>query len=257
MDRKSRSYAHLGEMSASHRAADRVVPAILSVTGPVRSVVDLGGGDGGWLRVFLQHGVENVLLIDHPTVMPHVVIDQRYVQPCDLSRDLPTPCRFDLAICLECAEHLPAHRAKPLVEWLTRSADRVVFSAAIPGQDGHGHIHLRFSDFWNDLFSQHGYQRHDVLRPRIVRDRTVPWWYRQNTFLFASPKVQLLSRGIEFLPDEFYLIHKSIVANPRGLRTLLRELGPALISALRRRLGRRGNESEVANSPMDQSGGGS
>jgi hypothetical protein len=53
---------------------------------------------------------------------------------------------------LECAEHLPAHRAAPLVEWLTKSAPIVVFSAAIPGQGGKGHINEQPPDYWNDLF---------------------------------------------------------------------------------------------------------
>jgi hypothetical protein len=207
------AYPHRDEMPGSHRAAERVVPTILAITGPVRSVVDVGGGDGGWLRVFQQHGVEEVLLIDCPEVEPHLVIDRRYLEPCDLSRDLPAPRRFDLALCLECAEHLPAHRAVPLVEWLTKSADIVVFSAAIPGQGGKGHIHLRFPDFWNELFARRGYRRHDVLRPRIVADRAVAWWYRQNTFVFASSGAKLLSGQTEFLPNEFYLIHKDIAEN--------------------------------------------
>lgn len=236
MDRNSEVYHHLDEMSESHRSAEKVVPVILSVTGPVRSVVDLGGGDGGWLRVFQQNGVEEILLIDCPEVASHLVIDKRYLQPCDLSSDLPTPRRFDLAVCLECAEHLPAHRAEPLVEWLTRSADIVVFSAAIPGQGGKGHIHLKFPDFWEGLFSRHGFQKHDVLRSRIVTDRSIAYWYRQNIFVFASPTAKLPAGQVEFLPDEFYLIHKEIANRPVGLgvKALLRELGPALVSAIRR-----------------------
>jgi hypothetical protein len=239
MEFNSGDYRHEDEMSASHRAAERVVPVILGFTGPVRSVVDVGGGDGGWLRVFQRHGVEDVLLIDCPEVAPHLVIDARYLQPCDLSRDLPPPRRFDLAMCLECAEHLPAHRARPLVEWLTKSADLVVFSAAIPGQIGKGHIHLQFPDFWSGLFSQYGYRKHDTLRPKILTDQAVAWWYRQNMVVFASPTAELPAGAVEFLPDEFYLIHRSIVAPPRGVKGLLRELGPAVISALRSRLGRR------------------
>jgi hypothetical protein len=116
MEQDPQFYRHLDEMSASHSSAERIIPVILGITGPLRSVVDLGGGDGGWLRVFQQHGVEEVLLIDCPEVTPHLVIDRRFLQPCNLVRELPTPRRFDLAVCLECAEHLPPHRAKPLVE---------------------------------------------------------------------------------------------------------------------------------------------
>jgi hypothetical protein len=123
---------------------------------------------------------------------------------------------------------------------LTQSADIVVFSAAIPGQGGKGHIHLKPPGFWNDLFSQHGYHRHDVLRPNIVTDQAIEWWYRQNSFIFASPTAKFVHGEVKFLPDDFYLIHESIVENPRGLKTLLRDLGPSLVSAIRRRIGRGG-----------------
>jgi hypothetical protein len=231
-----KSYGHLGEMPGSKNSAERCVPAILAAVGGIRSVVDLGGGDGGWLRVFQQHGVKQVMLIDCPEVAPHLVINKGDFLPCDLSRDLPSPRRFDLAVCLECAEHLPAHRAGPLVEWLTKSADIVVFSAAIPGQYGHGHINLRFPDFWEGLFAVHGYRKHDLLRAKIVNDQAIAWWYRQNMVVFASPTVTFPKGSTEFLSDEFFIIHKDIANSPRGPKTLLRELGPALVSAIRRRV---------------------
>jgi Methyltransferase domain len=234
-------YRHQHEMPGSHRAAERIVPVILAATGPLRSVVDVGGGDGGWLRVFQQHGVEEVLLLDRPEVGPNLVIDKTRFQPVDLTRDLPAPRRFDLALCLECAEHLPAHRALPLIQWLTVSADLVVFSAAIPGQGGKGHINERTPDNWNELFQRQGFGRHDVLRSKIVHDPTIPWWYRQNLFLFAEPTINLAKNEGDFLPEEFFLMHRDVADKLRapGLRILLRSLGPALISAIRRLTGRR------------------
>lgn len=236
MEHDTKDYGHLHEMAVSHVAAERIVPEILAITGPVRSVVDVGGGDGGWLRAFQAHGVEEVSLIDCPEVAAHLVIDDKCFQPCNLRHNLPAPRRHDLAICLECAEHLPAHRAKPLVEWLTKAADVVVFSAAIPGQAGHGHVHLRFPDYWKQLFSEHGFRCHDVLRPRILGDMEVPWWYRQNMFMFVSPAATVRAEGREGIPDDFYLVHKSTVFVGRSVKTLICELGPALVSAIRRRI---------------------
>jgi len=240
MDQPQKEYRHLEEMPSSHDSADRVVPVILAVVGPVRSVVDVGGGDGGWLRVFRQHGVDRTLLIDCPEVATHLVIDKKDFLPCNLSRELPSPLRFDLAVSLECAEHLPAHRAEPLVEWLTRSADIVVFSAAIPGQGGNGHINLKSADYWEGLFARHGYKKHDVVRWRILNDRAIAWWYRQNIFVFASPAARLSDSQGEVQLEEFVLIHKDIANKPPGLTTLLRALGPALFRAVRRRLPSRG-----------------
>ena len=221
--------------------AGRIVPVILAVTGPMRSVVDVGGGDGGWLSIFQKCGTEEVLLIDCPEAEMHLLIERDCFLSCDLSRELPKSQRFDLAVCLECAEHLPEHRAEPLVEWLTLSADLVVFSAAIPGQGGKGHINEKSSKYWSDLFLRHGFQRHDVLRPRIIHDQSVPWWYRQNLFLFRHPTTQILATEGDFLPKEFCLIHRDLVDRIQTSPGFLRQvqtLGLALMSAIQKRIGR-------------------
>ena len=238
------SYVHKDEMPGSVRAAEKIVPIILSKTGPVRSVVDLGGGDGSWLQVFRKSGVEDIFLIDCPEVASELVIDKECYQPIDLNSRLPEPRRCELAVCLECAEHLHASRAEGLVDWLTASADAVVFSAAIPGQGGKGHVNERWPDYWNDLFHERGYVRHDVLRPEIIHDQEIPYWYRQNLFLFAKPTASLRDRDSDFLPMEFELVHKNIARRPQdaGFITTLRHLGPALVSAVRRRVNRTADE---------------
>ncbi len=235
------TYVHKNEMPASLRAAEKIVPVILSVTGPVRSVVDLGGGDGSWLQVFRKLGVEDLLLVDCPEVEPHLVIEKECYQPIDINHLLPELRRFELAVCLECAEHIHSSRAEDLVDWLTASADIVVFSAAIPGQGGKGHINERWPHYWHELFRQRNFVRHDVLRPEFIHDQSIPFWYRQNLFLFAKPTTALINRGSDFVPLEFELVHRSIVKRQKdpGFATTLRRLGPAFVSAVRRRISAR------------------
>ena len=43
---------------------------------------------------------------------------------------------YDLAICVEYAEHLPEARAASFIGDLTKLAPAIAFSAAIPGQGG-------------------------------------------------------------------------------------------------------------------------
>lgn len=233
-------YLHADEVPGSIRAAERIVPVVLEVTGRIRSVVDVGGGSGAWLQVFRRLGVEETLLLDGAEVKADLLIEEAYFEPVDLNIQLPAPRRFDLAVCVECAEHLQAHRAEPLVDWLTTAADVVVFSAAISGQGGKGHINERPPEYWRDLFHQHGFIRRDLLRPRIIHDVAIPWWYRQNLFLFVKPTVNLSIDAVNFLPDDFHLVHRRIMADLQSpsFLTRLRQLGPALISAIRRRLRR-------------------
>lgn len=48
--------------------------------------------------------------------------------------------RFDLVLCLEVAEHLPASAADTLVRSLTGLGNVIAFSAAIPFQGGANHV---------------------------------------------------------------------------------------------------------------------
>lgn len=88
-------------------------------------------------------------------------IDHDLTTPLDLGR------RFDLVTCLEVAEHLPSDASETLVDSLCRHADVIVFSAAVPGQGGTGHINERRASFWAALFGTHGYRPYDLLGGRL------------------------------------------------------------------------------------------
>ncbi|MCM0592781.1 MAG: methyltransferase domain-containing protein [Gloeotrichia echinulata IR180] len=87
---------------------------------------------------------------------------------------------FDLAVSLEVAEHLEPEMSTTLVNWLTKVAPVVVFSAAVPGQGGHGHINLRPRDYWHSLFTQHNFTVADRIRERLRPHPSVADWYRYN-----------------------------------------------------------------------------
>jgi hypothetical protein len=229
------NYTHADEVDGGVRAARRVVPEILEVTGPVRSVVDVGGGAGAWLREFLQQGVARGLLIDSPAVRPLLLIDPALFQPCDLNQEMPSLPQFDLALCLECAEHLPASRAELLVAALTEAADRVVFSAAVPRQGGKGHVNEQPASYWRELFARRGFVCHDVLRPRFLHAAEVPYWYRQNLFLYTRAGTGLSVPAEDFLPEEFFLVHREVLQRylePPGLRSIVWNFFPKLFRAM-------------------------
>ncbi|MBC7972467.1 MAG: methyltransferase domain-containing protein, partial [Verrucomicrobia bacterium] len=94
-------------LEGSRCSARQVVPMLLEWL-QLKSVVDVGCGLGAWLSVFRELGVQDCLGVDGDYV------DCRQLQmPIDafLARDLAQPLkldrRFDLAISLEVAEHLP------------------------------------------------------------------------------------------------------------------------------------------------------
>jgi SAM-dependent methyltransferase len=167
------------------RSAEVIVPLVLELL-PVRSVVDIGCGDGSWLGVFRKLGVEEILGIDGEYVDRNILqISEDRFQAHDLTKAFEIDRVFDLAISLEVAEHLPPECAAVFVECLTRLAPIVLFSAAIPFQGGSNHINEQWPDKWADLFKEHDYVPVDFLRKRVWQNEAVFWWYAQNTLLFV------------------------------------------------------------------------
>jgi hypothetical protein len=115
----------------------------------------------------------------------------------------------DLAICLEFVEHIPAHRSEPIIDWICNSAKVVLFSAAIPGQAGTGHINLHRPRFWDYLFSARGFERYDIVRGKIIHDKRIPWWYRQNMVVY-TPDPTTIEVSQDYLPADFHIVHRDV-----------------------------------------------
>ena len=89
-------------------------------------------------------------------------------------------------MCLETAEHLPADAARDLVAALSRTADVVLFSAALPGQGGTHHVNERPLTYWAALWHDVGFVPLDVVRPGL-QNASLDVWYGQNVILFVRP----------------------------------------------------------------------
>src|ERR1019366_5767049 len=100
----------------SIRSARVVVPMVVELMHP-SSVLDVGCGRGNWLSTFIAQGVENVVGLDGDYIKPSkLLFPADRFRPTDLSGKFEIPAgRFDLAICLEVAEHLPARNSRHLV----------------------------------------------------------------------------------------------------------------------------------------------
>lgn len=159
---------------------------MLELTG-ARRVIDVGCGVGTWLAVAEQHGVTEAVGIEGPWVADVALESPNLrVHHADLERPLPAIGRFDLATCLEVAEHLTPGRARGIVEDLCALSDTVLFSAAIHWQGGVRHLNEQPQSYWAALFAEQGYGAEDVVRPRFWRDGRVSYWYRQNMVIYRK-----------------------------------------------------------------------
>ncbi len=213
----------------------KIMDIILPRIPKVHSAVDVGCGIGIWLSYLQNHGVVDIFGIDGPWVDKcelRIPLDR--FKSVDLAQPLNIERRFDLAISLEVAEHLPAIRAECFVMELTTLADYVLFSAAIPFQGGRNHLNEQWPSYWIDLFRKQGYVAKDWIRPQIWGDQTISPWYRQNLFLFVSrnrvSELQLVDTGDSELQMPIDLVHPEIYLPKVNGESVRAGLGLALLA---------------------------
>ncbi|HZP16797.1 MAG TPA: methyltransferase domain-containing protein [Terriglobales bacterium] len=173
------------ELEETRDSARELLPIVLDLLKPA-SIVDIGCGAGHWLAVAAELGVTGVLGIDGDWVLKtQLAIPRDKFLVHDLQTPLKLERKFDLALSLEVAEHLPESQAREFVRTLCGAADCVLFSAAIPGQGGRHHVNEQWPAYWAALFAGFGFDCYDVLRPRIWTNPRVLWYYAQNCLIFA------------------------------------------------------------------------
>lgn len=157
------------------------VPLVLSMRSGCRSVADFGCNNGQWLAEFVRSGIAAVVGVDGPGMADHLYFPRACFLQHDLREPLDLGRRFDLALCIEVAEHLPESAAGTLVDTLCRHADAILFSAATPGQGGFSHVNEQPHDYWTAKFRQRGYVAETAIRSLLSEE--VAWWLRANLCL--------------------------------------------------------------------------
>jgi SAM-dependent methyltransferase len=169
------------------------------------SVIDIGCGPGIYLTPFKPDA--RVLGVDGAPEAGQALEPEEFIR-ADLREDWSTPLvpvvveqpegahaplYFDLALCIETAEHLPPDRADYLVGLLAGCAETVFFSAAQPGQGGTLHFNEQLPEYWLAKFREHGFDLHPKypwLAEQIAANphcRRVKWLVG-NAFLVTRVK---------------------------------------------------------------------
>jgi SAM-dependent methyltransferase len=159
---------------------DRLASLIYEHLRP-RTAVDVGCGTGQILARLAEKGVEVRGLEGSRHAIARSQVADRIVR-CNLEKGVPQVGRFDLCICIEVAEHLPPRLSEKLAAGLTGLSDRVVFTAAVPGQGGTHHINEQPRQFWLDLFAARGFRESPLTEElrRGTADIPEPEWMSRN-----------------------------------------------------------------------------
>lgn len=154
-------------------------------TFPAASVLDVGSGLGHLVRRAQTCGLDAVGVDLTETAPEGPLRHADLCAPVDLER------QFELVLCWEVAEHLPAEAADTLCDTLVRHLTPegvLVFSAALPGQGGKGHINEQPLDYWRKRLRARGLQfcagETQQLSKQFQRAAPKAEWYGQNVQVF-------------------------------------------------------------------------
>jgi hypothetical protein len=187
--------------AGSFNSAKLILPIVLKMFPNIKSAADFGCGVGVWLSALKDLGVNDIMGYDGEWVGKEILkIPFENFTAAELDKSISFNRRYDLALSIETAEHLPEKSARLFVETLTKVSDLVLFSAAIPYQGGTNHINEQWQDYWNNIFIEFGYIGTDYIRKKIWNNQRIRVLYRQNIILFV--KKERLSEIKDFICEE-------------------------------------------------------
>jgi len=155
-----------------------------------KSVIDIGCGCGIYLKEFEKLGVVIGGYDGSPAAIQASLVGDK-IKLFDLAEPLRLAKKFDLALCVEVAEHLVERSADTLVDSLVSLSDNIVFTAAVPGQGPQsiGHINEQLPEYWIEKFKKRGFILQAELSDKIraeMKAKDVIWWIVQNLMIFKK-----------------------------------------------------------------------
>jgi len=96
---------------------------------------------------------------------------------------------YDICLCLEVAEHIDESLADTFVSKLVATAPTIIFSAAQPGQGGHGHINCQPKEYWEHKFAKQNYVLDIEATTRLCGFMSLGYhmgWFVNNVQVFCQ-----------------------------------------------------------------------
>ena len=168
----------------------RLFLALIAVLGIPPNYLDIGCGTGAMVEVASYLGI-NSLGVDLIAKAPN------------LRHNLATPLllgkKYELVTSFEVAEHITESHAGVFCNNISQHmADKgiLVFSAAPPGQEGEGHVNLKFGSYWRTMFHNR----------RVYWDESLTMKIQMAWMLIPSPAMWLPANVQVFIKQEDEII---------------------------------------------------
>jgi SAM-dependent methyltransferase len=182
---------HIGFERSARRHASPFADTVLAAFPDAQSIADIGCGTGRFAAEFLSRQKRIVACEYSARLRRKTARRGVEVYPFDLSNPSQQPLTgapFDVAYCLEVAEHIPDSMSDALVQFIATHGKAIVFTAAQPGQGGTGHINEQPKSYWQAKFERRGCDydsvRSDQIARRLRSANTEAFMY-ENVMVFS------------------------------------------------------------------------
>ncbi|MEM2293577.1 MAG: methyltransferase domain-containing protein [Candidatus Bathyarchaeia archaeon] len=151
------------------------------------SVIDFGCSIGLYLLRFKEYGCKVLGVEGSSFARKHSVIDPNLIILHDLRDPLILDRKYDMALCLEVAEHIHEFYENIFLDNICSAADVIVFSSAKPGSGGVHHVNEKPAAYWIVKFAERGFKPDYCLTEKIKEKisglKHIPW-IRDNIIIF-------------------------------------------------------------------------
>jgi SAM-dependent methyltransferase len=175
--------AHLGGHFGVTHVDEAVLDAIIERF-HVSSMIDIGCGPGGMVRLAQQRGLRAVGVDGDPQVRGFLNLPPSAFLIHDFqSGPLELDASFDLAWSVEFLEHVEEQFQ---VNYMTafRLARYVFCTAAPEGKYGHHHVNCRSLAYWQEIFRSHGFVFDEPTSLFLRRVSALPREFIRETGMF-------------------------------------------------------------------------
>ncbi|MGI8438570.1 MAG: class I SAM-dependent methyltransferase [Chthoniobacterales bacterium] len=145
-----------------------------------RTVLDVGCGTGISLDYFKSKGV-SVRGIEGSALAISKARHANLISLHDLNVIVRLGEQFDLVWCFEVAEHIHPKYVSEFLETLTAHSDRILLSAARPGQGGLGHLNEQPAEYWIEKMRERRFEFDEVHSDKY---RKLPDHFAANILIF-------------------------------------------------------------------------
>ena len=159
------------------------------------TIVDAGCAVGEYVARFNELGYDAIGIEGSSEAFDFV--QSEHIYNLDLRKPIflspEKAINHDLCISFEVAEHIEEEYSDIYVDNLCRFSDRILLTAAPPGQKGHFHVNCQPKPYWIKKFKERGYERNRNLEekfktsfPISIKAKKEIGGYLRNTIVFIK-----------------------------------------------------------------------